>query len=179
MKYEESRKLVLSIILVSLFLIFMTCFVYLPKQENLLSSLAFIQNQKSFYLKDLSQGILLNDAIPVPDEVGMQYQPYRFKVVNSSNSEINYRIIFRNNDSKMNIKQEDLLSNQYLRISLNNNEGLLVNPVSLSENGVIYTTTIRAHEEEVFELRMWLDWNSDNNAMDKIFVGKIEVDRFD
>ena len=99
--------------------------------------------------------------------------------MNSSNSEINYRIIFRNNDSKMNIKQEDLLSNQYLRISLNNNEGLLVNPVSLSENGVIYTTTIRAHEEEVFELRMWLDWNSDNNAMDKIFVGKIEVDRFD
>lgn len=177
MKCKENRKSILSIILVLFFLVFMTCFVYLPKQESLLSSLAFLQNQKVFYLKDLSHGILLNDAIPIPDEIGMQYEPYRFKVVNNSSSEINYRIIFRNNDLKMNIKKEDMLSNQYLRISLNSDKGILVNPTSLSENGIIYTTTIQAHKEEIFELRMWLDWNSDNDAMDKIFVGKVEIDK--
>lgn len=177
MSCRENRKSILSIIIVLFFLVFMTCFVYLPKQENLLSSLAFLQNQENFYLKDLSQGILLNDAVPVTDEIGMQYEPYKFKVVNNSNSDITYRIVFRSDYSKMNIRKVDVLSNQYLRISLNSNNKILVNPMTLSEDGIIYTTTIQAHSEERFELRMWLDWNSDNDAMDKVFIGKVEVDK--
>lgn len=174
---REKRKYILSIISTLLFLIFVTCFIYFPKKEIILSSFAFLQNQKNFYMEDLSQGISLNNAIPVSDEIGIQYDPYRFKVVNNSASEITYQIVFKSNDSKMNIQQKDILSNEYLRFSLNCQDDILVEPNTLFENGILYTTTIGAYSEKTFEFRMWLDWNSDNNAMNKIFIGKIEIDK--
>ena len=84
-KNKEMKKLIFSIISVSLFLMFMTSFVYLPKQENLLSSMAFLQNQKRFYMQDLSSGILLKDAYPTSDSTGLKNDAYKFKIVNNSN----------------------------------------------------------------------------------------------
>ena len=37
-------------------------------------------------------------------------------------------------------------------------------------------TTIDANSSSTFEFKMWLDYNSDNEAMDKAFVGKIEIE---
>ena len=47
---KETRNRILSIILVSTFLIIMTTFVYLPRQTNLLSALAFLQEEQAFYM---------------------------------------------------------------------------------------------------------------------------------
>jgi len=176
MTAKERRSHIISIISVSLFLIIMTVFVYLPKQEMLLSSLAFLQNQQRFYIEDLSSGILLNDATPVSDEKGLQYTPYRFKVVNTSNSAIKYNVVFKNNEEKAKAKGLEVLPNKYLRYSLKEGYNQALEPQTLQDDGILYTTTIPSNSTVVFEFKMWLDWNADNGAMNKIFIGKIELE---
>lgn len=176
MTAKEKRGHIISIISVSLFLIIMTVFVYLPKQEMLLSSLAFLQNQQRFYIEDLSSGILLNDATPVSDERGLEFEPYKFKVVNTSDSAIKYNIVFRNNEEKAKAKGLEVLPNKYLRYSLKEGYKANLEPATLQEDGILYTTTIPSNSTVVFEFRMWLDWNADNGAMNKIFIGKIELE---
>lgn len=175
MNKKEMRKHILSIICISTFLIIMTTFVYIPKQENLLSSLAFLQNQRNFYMKDLSSGILLHDAIPTKDSKALKNEPYRFEVVNNSNSDITYQIIFRNNEERAKENGKEVLPNHYLRYSLSNNNTSLAEPTNLSDDGILYTTTIKANSTETFDFRMWLDYEADNGAMNKIFIGKIEI----
>lgn len=176
MKNKEIRKLIFSIISVSLLLIFATTFVYIPKQENLLSSLAFLQNEKRFYMEDISSGILLKDAVPVSDCVGLSNDSYQFKVVNNSNSAVTYRIVFKNVNDKSQFDQKDILPNRYLRYSLKEGNNAYLEPTNLNDDGIIYETVINAHSSTVFEFKMWLDYNSDNDAMNKVFVGKIKVE---
>ncbi len=179
MKNNEIRKTIISIISVSLFLLVTTTFVYLPKQETLLSSLAFLQNQKRFYMQDLSSGILLKDAVPVSDSKGLKNDPYTFKVVNNSNSKITYHIIFKNNKEKVSNTGREVLPNKYLRYTIKENNNNYIEPLNLTDNGIIYETTIDANSSSTFEFKMWLDYNSDNQAMDKVFVGKIEIEEID
>ena len=176
MRNKEVRKSILSIILVSTFLIVMTCFVYLPKQESLLSSLAFLQNQKRFYIEELSSGILLKEAIPVSDAKGLTYDPYEFKVVNNSNQDITYNIIFNNNREKITSLGKEVLPNKYLRYSIKEKNTDINNIQTLTEDGIILTTIIPKNSEITYEFRMWLDYNADNGAMDKVFIGAIELE---
>ena len=65
MKKEIINRL-LSIIAVSLFLIVSTTFIYLPNSKNLTSALAFLNHEKSFYMQDVTEGVLLNNALTLP-----------------------------------------------------------------------------------------------------------------
>ncbi len=176
MKNKEVRKIIISIISVFVFLIVTTTFIYLPKQEVLLSSLAFLQTEKRFYMEDLSNGILLKEAIPVSDSVGLTNDSYKFKVVNNSKSTITYRIIFKNNEEKIKKSGKQVLPNKYLRYAIKENDDDFSVPTNLDDSGIIYTAIIDANSSTVFEFKMWLDYNSDNGAMDKVFVGKIEIE---
>ena len=115
---KEIRKRLFSIIAVSTFLIIMTTFVYLPRQEGLLSALAFLQEEQSFYMEDLSDGILLKSAVPTRDSDGLKNDPYSFQVVNNSNKNITYQIIFRNNEEKAKERGKEVLPSKYLRYSV-------------------------------------------------------------
>ncbi len=176
MKSKEVRRLIFSIVSISLFLIITTAFIYLPKKETLLSSLAFIQNEKRFYMQDLSSGILLKEAIPVSDSDGLKNEPYTFKVVNNSNSKITYRIVFKNNEEKIISAGKSVLPNKYLRYTIKENNSNFIEPSNLNDDGIIYETEIDANSSTTFEFIMWLDYNADNDAMDKAFIGKIEVE---
>lgn len=176
MRNKEVRQSILSIILVSTFLIVMTCFVYLPKQEALLSSLAFLQNQKRFYIEELSSGILLKEAVPVSDTKGLSYEPYEFKVVNNSNQDIEYNIVFDNNEEKITNLGKEVLPNKFLRYSIQE-KGTDTNiAYTLNEDGIILTTVVPKNSETTYEFRMWLDLYADNGAVNKVFIGKIELE---
>lgn len=175
MNKKEIRSRILSIISVSLFLIIMTTFVYLPKQENLLSSFAFLQREQSFYMKELTSGILLHDAYPMQDSTALKNDPYSFQIINNTNKTITYQIIFKNNEEKAKAKGKEVLPNHYLRYSLIENNNNLVEPTNLTDDGILYTATIKPNTTETYDFRMWLDFNADNGAMNKIFIGTIEV----
>ena len=175
MKKEIINRL-LSIITVSLFLIVATTYVYLPNSKNLSSALAFLNHEKSFYMQDITKGVLLNNAVPVKDSEGLENDPYTFKVVNNSNKNITYNIVFRNDEEKAKAKGMELLPNKYLRYSVSNANATNLEGKTLSNDGILLTTTITPHSEQVFDFRMWLDYNSDDGAFDKIFIGSIAIE---
>lgn len=175
MSKKEIRGRIISIISVSLFLIFATAFIYIPKQANLMSSFAFLQNVQNFYMKELSSGILMHNATPTKDESAMKNSPYIFQVVNNSNKDITYQIVFKNNEEKAKTKGMEVLPNRYLRYSLISGSKTIVKPSTLSDDGVLYETTIKANSTETFDFRMWLSYYADNGAMNKIFIGKVEL----
>jgi len=177
MNKKEVRRHILSIILVSTFLIFMTTFVYIPKQEKILASFAFLQAGRNFYVEELSSGILLKDATPVSDKKGLENDPYTFKIVNNSFNDVTYQIKFNNNEEKITAQGKQVLPNRYLRYNLEQDNNIIIKAETLTEDGILYEATIKANSETTFDFRMWLDYNSDNGAMNKTFIGKIEVNK--
>ena len=172
---REIRERLLSIALVSAFLIFMTAFVYLPKQENLSSAFAFLNNQKSFYLHDISEGVLLKNAIPTKDSEGLKNDPYVFEVVNNSNKNITYSIVFKNNEEKAKAKGMEVLDNHYLKYAISDTNDTDIEANILPDDGVMLTTTITPHSKQQFNFRMWLDYDADDGSIDKVFIGSLEV----
>lgn len=176
MKKEIINRL-LSIITVSLFLIVVTTYVYLPNNKNLSSALAFLNHEKSFYMQDVTSGVLLKDATAVEDSEGLSYDPYTFKVVNNTNKNITYKIVFKSDIEKAKAKGKEILPNKYLRYSISNINDTNLEANTLSDDGILLTTTITPHSTVTFNFRMWLDYNCDEGAFDKIFVGKIAIEK--
>lgn len=176
MKKEIINRL-LSIIAVSLFLIVSTTFVYLPNSKNLTSALAFLNHEKSFYMQDVTEGVLLHNATPTLDTEGFENDPYTFKVVNKSNTNITYRIVFKSDKEKISKSDMEVLPNRYLRYSISNFDDTNLEANTLGDDGILLTTTIPPHSEQKFNFRMWLDYNADDGAFDKIFIGRIAIEK--
>lgn len=172
---KDIRKHVLSIIFVSTFLILMTTFVYLPNSENLASALAFLNGEQSFYMEDISSGLLLKDAVPTKDSEGLEIEPYTFRVVNKTKHNITYQIVFKNNKEKAKEKGMEILDNKYLRYAISYDSDTNLEANTLPDDGVIATFTALPNSKQVLNFRMWLDYNSDDGAMGKMFVGTIEL----
>ena len=127
-------------------------------------------------MEDISDGILLKDATPVTDKTGLENDPYTFQVVNNSNKNITYNIMFKNNKEKAEETGMEVLENHYLRYSLSLYNDTDLTATTLSDDGILLTTTITPGSKQVFNFRMWLDYNADDGAMDKVFIGTIEVE---
>lgn len=173
---KEIRNRLLSILGVSTFLILMTAFVYIPNNESMAAALGFINQVKNFYMEDLSEGVLLKNAIPVTDSEGLENDPYSFQVVNNSNKNITYNIVFKNNEEKAKERGKEVLPSKYLRYAISDSNDTNLEAKTLTDDGILLTTTITPHSKVVFNFRMWLDFNSDEGAMDKIFIGTIELE---
>lgn len=173
---KEIIKRSISIISILTFLLVMTMYYYVPKKDQLLSSMAFLQNSYKLSIQDVTTGILLKDATPVLDEVGMNNDPYTFKVINKSNKAVTYKIVFNNNKEKVTQKGKEVLDNKYLRYTIQEENNDYQNPSNLTEDGLIYTATINPRSEVVFNFKMWLDYDADNGAMNKVFIGTIALE---
>ena len=167
---KEIKRSIIYLILVSTFLIVSTTCVYMPKHDKLLASVAFLNNIKNFYMEDLSDGVLLKNASPIKDEEGIKTNAYKFKVVNNSNRNITYNITFKNKVEDESIR----LANKYLRYTLSTSDENII-PNTLPEDNILLSVTIPPHSEQVYEFRMWLDYDCDNDAFGKAFKGAIEI----
>ena len=172
---KDIRKHVISIVFVSLFLIFMTAFVYLPQHENLVSALSFLSNEQSLYMEDVSSGLLLKDSVPMQDSKGLKIEPYTFRVVNNTNHNITYKIVFKNNKEKVEASGLEVLPSKYLRYSISNITDNNLEANSLNEDGILAVFTALPHSKQEFNFRMWLDYNSDSEAMGKAFIGALAL----
>ena len=169
---KEIRKHVFSILKVMTFLIVSTAFIYMPRHSSVASALTFLNGVKSFYMEDLSDGVLLRDANPTKDEEGLEIDPYRFQVVNKSNRNITYRIIFKNKVEDESIR----LANKYLRYSISTENDNNVEVNTLSDDNILLTTTIVPGTTQVLNFRMWLDYDCDNDAFGKMFSAIIQIE---
>lgn len=173
---KEARHYLNSMIMVIIFLLIATNYFYYPKKIEMERAMAYAQNQATISITDLSDGIRLSEAYPIPDEEGLAGDPYRFQVNNYGAQPIQYQIVFENNVEKVRSLGAEVLANHYLRYFLKEETGSQLQVLdNLPENGVLATVTIASLEEQTFSLHLWLDYNADDGVQNKSFLGTIKI----
>ena len=157
------------IIMTTTFLMFT---VFLWQDANFISSNALAyqdQANKYLHLVELSDGIKLENAYPVSDNVGMKANGYIFKVVNNTNTLKKYQINFVNTLDE----SYEALDNKFIRYQIVKNGEIIINAATVPDDGVLLTDEIT--RENIYELKLWIAEDATNEAMGKYFSSKIAL----
>ena len=117
---------------------------------------------------NFSNPITLSNVYPTKDEDGIKEQGYTFKVINNTNKE--EVIFYLQNTLK---EQENSLNYKYIRYQVTKNNKIIVKPTNIKENGILFTDDNT--NESTYEIKMWIDYNSDNNVYGKNFSTKLAL----
>ena len=117
--------------------------------------------------------INIEKAVPEEDEEGLKREGFIFKLKNSGNVPVKYTIYL--DDVELETGEERLLD-QYVKYSLikndNEKEPSLLNDLT---DRKLDTGVINKGEINEYELKLWVDYNAGNEAMNKVFDTKLRV----
>lgn len=128
-----------------------------------------------------SEGITLNETIPLTDEEGLKIKPYTFTLKNACNSVVEYSI----NLESMEI--EERLNSEYIAVSFDEKAiNVLANYKETKplykekdytgvESRVLETGYLDSKETSSHTLRIWLNEEADEESMNKNFISKIII----
>ena len=160
--------LVISIIVVLLILSTTTYALFFRKDklENTESYTAgildiVIENDE----EGLGETLNLANSLPITDSEGKKSTPYKFKITNKGNLSYTFDLLLNNTTTSNQINSD------YIKIMVDNNE-----PVTLSnlENNIIASDlTLNPGESKIISIRIWLDINTPNTEIGKVFSAKI------
>ena len=126
-----------------------------------------------------SNGIQLTNQIPVYDEEGQTYEPYKFSLVNESSIALYYTLSLIDDEEILSNcvttsgKKCELLDLRDVRYELKVGNRKFLG--SLSDSSIISYGTIDSNETIDCELRIWLNINATNETMGKVYSGKLKV----
>lgn len=167
----------LIILIISLFLFMATSYAWLNitikgEKINILKAgdLSLILDETS------SEGINIEGAVPVSDEKGMLQDGYTFKLVNNGTVSANYIITL---DDLPIESSEERMEDDILKYSLEKNGkiGKTIFLTSIKENNkrVVDSGVIEAKTTNTYTLKMWMDYDTTNEAMNKVFSAKLNI----
>lgn len=140
-------------------------FIWIENQDK---KIDFITLDNKIYIEELSSPITLSNVYPTKDEDGIKEQGYTFQVINNSNKE---EVTFYLQNTLE--EQENSLNYKYIRYQVTKNNKVIVKPTNIKENGILFTDDNT--NESTYEIKMWIDYNSDNNVYGKNFSTKLAL----
>ena len=121
--------------------------------------------------------INIDKAVPISDEEGLAGESFKFKLKNNGSIPTKYSIYL---DDVALTEGEQRLANEYLRYQLiKNNEEEYYRAFKYlgeSPNRILDGGIINKNETIEYELRIWLDKNADNDAINKVFDTVLRVE---
>lgn len=124
-----------------------------------------------------SEGINIEGAVPVSDEKGLSQEGYTFKLVNNGTVAANYIITL--DDLEIGTSEERM-SDDILKYSLTKNgvEGsnVFLPSIKVNNKRVVDRGVIDAKTTNTYTLKLWMDYDTTNEGMNKIFAAKLNVD---
>ena len=133
----------------------------------------YITNQNN----TTSYEINLDNQVPISDEDGLSTQGFTFKLDNTGSIDARYTIYL--DDVALDIGEERI-ADQYVKYSLtkNNSEGTpALLSTTLAENErELDKGVIREDETNTYTLKIWIDEEATNEAMDKVFNATLRVE---
>ncbi len=183
----NKKKIILIIcsILIGLAIIFLIgnsfgFFKYMKKGD--LVNIITINGIKVEIVND-NDSLNLNNAYPISDSEGLNLEPFEFKMINNSNSDINYSIKVVADTDKLSSCQLDdgtncpELSTSYIKFAYKKEDGSYTEPQLLSSNNnIVSSGTITANGTITSSLVVWIDKNSGNEIMNHYFYGKLIIE---
>ena len=127
-----------------------------------------------------SEGIVLKYAIPTEDADGQALDPYTFTVQNNSDVPASFRLSLEVDEEGLaSCKKEAMVSCEPLDVNDIRYE-MKENGVSkigtLGETGFLMDGYLEKGEKNSYELRLWLDIDTGNEAEGKVYYGKLKLD---
>ena len=130
-------------------------------------------------LNEKSDGIQLVNVIPTYDDEGKKSEPYKFSIENKSNISLYYTLALADdkealsNCSTTSGETCKLLNSRDVRYELKMGDETYMG--TLSDSSVISYGIIKEGEVIDCELKVWLNINAENDAMGKVYLGKLKV----
>ncbi len=152
-------------IFLTIIILITSTFIWIENQDK---KIDFITLESENYIEELSNPITLSNVYPTKDEDGIKEQGYTFQVINSSNKE---EITFYLQNTLE--EQENSLNYKYIRYQVTKNNKIIVKPTNIKENGILFTDNNT--NKSTYEIKMWIDYNSDNNVYGKNFSTKLAL----
>lgn len=126
---------------------------------------------------DKTEGILIENAYPVDDEVGINYNPYSFTLSNTGTLESNYTIYLDdaslpNGNTRMN---ENFIKFNLVKNGIRESSKFLKD-TKTAQGRVIDSGTLAVGQKNEYDLRLWIDVDTTNAVMNTTFSGAIRVE---
>ena len=160
--------LVISIIVV-LIILSTTTYALFFRKDKLDSTESYTAGILDIVIENNEEGLgetlNLANSLPITDSEGKKSTPYKFKITNKGNLSYTFDLLLNNTTTSNQINAD------YIKIMIDNNE-----PVTLSnlENNIIASDlTLNPGESKIISIRIWLDINTPNTEIGKVFSAKI------
>ncbi len=160
--------LVISIIVV-LFILSTTTYALFFRKDKLENSESYTAGILDIVIENDEEGLgetlNLTNSLPITDEEGKKSTPYKFKITNKGNLSYTFDLLLNNTTTS------NQINSNYIKIMVDNNE-----PVSLSnlDNNIIASDlTLNPGDSKIISIRIWLDINTPNSEIGKVFSAKI------
>ena len=130
-------------------------------------------------LSEPSDGINLVNSLPVYDEEGKTNTPYQFSLENRSDIDLYYTLSLVDDEEAIagcdtsSGSSCELLDPRDVRYEITMGDRTFTG--SLSDSSIIDYGVIESRETVKGELKVWLNINTGNEAMGKVFLGRLKV----
>ena len=136
---------------------------------------SIIGDKLELILDETNEGIQIGKTLPVKDEQGKEVEAYTFTLENKGNQKIDYSIYLDTDSEAMKECLEcQELSEKDIRYELKIND--IYSIETLDSSRLLDKGTIGGLEKISYELKIWLNYDADNDAQGKVFYGKIRVE---
>ncbi len=164
---KELKFRITRIIIVSIFFI-CTTILWKNAYINNINAKNYLYDISSTHFIELSDGINLNNAYPVSDEIGSMGDSYKFKIVNDNTYNKNITIVALSN------LENDYISFNNIRYQVLKNNEIFIESNTLNNDGIMFNDTVS--NENIYEVKFWIDSNTSiYDILDKSFSVKITV----
>ena len=170
MKKSKSLLIIFSIVL--LIVIIGVSYAWLSttifgKKEYVLKA-----GELDLVLDESSNGLIIENEIPVTDEEGMASEGATFTVRNNGSSDICYQIYLDDSDL---LEAEVRVEDRFVKYGIEK-DNVIGSAKVLSEGRMIDETEIRAGTSVNYNLKLWFNIEEDGDIAGQIFRGKLRIE---
>lgn len=126
--------------------------------------------------EEASDGIEIKNAVPKSDFAGLGTNGYKFELINNGNIPSEF-IIYLNNQELSGDKKR--LADDSIKYVLIKNkvesEPSLLSTININQNRILDKGRLDVGEKNTYELKLWLDSNTTEDVMGKVFLAKLMV----
>ena len=116
----------------------------------------------------IGNSVTLNNSLPMSDSDGENSTPYIFRITNTGNLSYKFNVML------LSTTTDNQIGSEYIKLKVNDNTIVKLNSLT---NGVILSDiTLKPEEYIDVTLRVWLDENTPNTEIGKIFNAKITTE---
>lgn len=175
---KQKRKVfkIVLLLLIGIVLLVGISYAWFTLTLNGTKSNSLRSGKLSLILGETGNSILLENAYPISTAEGLKQTGYEFQVKNNGNIPSQYTIYL---DDDTLASGEVRIDPKYIRYSLEKDNAVVTTGgsalLSTLENKFLINGKIGANATHNYTLKLWVDSEADNGAMDKAFRGKLRI----